>query len=521
MLFFFSFDKKWPFIGSMNIANRIRNFSKEHPHKLAIISELDAGREQTFQELEMLSNKIAKYLATLGIRRSDKVVIFVRPRLHFPAIMWALFKLGAIPVLIDPGMGKKNLLQAILDTAPKAMIAEPIVFLAKIFYPKFFKSVREVILTKESCWVTLLRKLFAYTQAPLHFISKIVGEPGSATPFEVAIEDLDADDLSAILFTSGGTGVPKGVIYTHEIFEKQITALETMFKLTPSDRDLPGFPFFSLFTLAMGMSVVLPTLDPTKPSKANPASIVRSINRYKATFASGSPAIWERVALYCKEHKLTLPSLRSLAMFGAPIRPDLIAAYSEILVAPGADTYTPYGATEALPLTSVSGLEILTQGKERWRAGEGIYLGRPLEQAGVQIKIIAIDYEIHKSLEEVSILPANTKGEIIVSGHIVTKEYYGMPEKTLLAKIRDHEQRLWHRMGDVGYLDESGALWFCGRKDHVVFSDLGEFYPVCIEAIFNQHPKIKRSALIGLCNRRESDCQQQQHAPKSTLIPAI
>jgi len=89
-------------------------------------------------------------------------------------------------------------------------------------------------------------------------------------------------------------------------------------------------------------------------------------------------------------------------------------------------------------------------------------------------------------------------GEIIVKGPTASREYLNLPDKTAEAKIYDHNETFWHRMGDVGYLDEAGRLWFCGRKSHVVTTPTHDLYPIPVEAIFNKHQEVQRSALVGL-----------------------
>jgi len=88
-------------------------------------------------------------------------------------------------------------------------------------------------------------------------------------------------------------------------------------------------------------------------------------------------------------------------------------------------------------------------------------------------------------------------GEIVVKGPVVTREYLNRPEKTALAKIQDADG-IWHRMGDVGYFDDQGRLWFCGRKAHRVTTRDGVLFPVTAEAIFNHHPDVARTALVGV-----------------------
>jgi acyl-CoA synthetase (AMP-forming)/AMP-acid ligase II len=430
----------------------------------------------TFQDLDLAINSYCHFFYDQGIRQGDKVLLFIKPGLNFPAITFALFKMGAVPILIDPGMGKKNLLAAISQVKPKVMIAESVVFLLKHFYPHHFSSIQISLsmgfkfLAQQSLGNLPLRNL---------------------EPF--ATYDASENELAAILFTSGGTGIPKGVVYTHQILETQRKALQKMFSLTSSDIDLPCFPLFALFTLSMGMTSCIPEMNPSRPSGVSPQKIIKNIMQFNPTFLAGSPAIWEKVGEYCLKNNIQLPSVKYLVMFGAPVSLKIHQAFSKIL--PNGTTYTPYGATESLPVSNISGKEVLSQTANLTLKGKGTCVGFPVE--GTEVLI----YE-DSEIPEVCLDPAKIKktfevGEILVKGKIATKEYYEMPEQTKLHKIYDKDG-FWHRIGDLGYLDHDGRLWFYGRKSHKIITSKGPLYPIPVEAIFNQHPLIKRTALVGL-----------------------
>jgi acyl-CoA synthetase (AMP-forming)/AMP-acid ligase II len=180
-------------------------------------------------------------------------------------------------------------------------------------------------------------------------------------------------------------------------------------------------------------------------------------------------------------------------MAGAPVSPEL---HKLILsVAPNAETMVPYGATEALPAANMTGEELTDAVAEKIKNGQGYCVGRPITSINIYI-IKPVDKKL-SSWDEVTLLPAGETGEIVIEGDIVTPEYFNLPEFTALSKIR-RGNKILHRMGDVGFFDETGYLWFKGRKAHRVFTENGILYPVCCEAIFNRHPQVKRSALIGI-----------------------
>lgn len=468
----------------MNIADRFTDIANTHKNKVAVKYPRRAGKQYhydaiTFGQLESLSNQYANGLARIGFRRGMKTLLFVRPSLQFPALVFALFKLGVVPVFIDPGMGRKNLLAAIEEVAPRGLIAEPEVHLMRILFNQSFKSVALNVTTKGpkigNCH-------------PLAALAK-----SGATFKNVQMEP---DEMAAILFTSGGTGRPKGVVYTHKIYTEQTRLLQELFNLSDREIDLPGFPLFSLFTLCMGMTSCIPDMNPSQPAKADPRKLVQNITDNQATFLAGSPAIWQGVADYCAEHKITLPSVKYLVMFGAPVRNELHEKFQPIL--PNGTTYTPYGATESLPVANISGKTILTETAALTRDGKGTCIGDPVP--GVEVAIIAISDDIIGNMSDARLLKPYDIGEIIVKGDMVTAAYYQSPAETALAKIKDGDS-FWHRMGDLGYRDDRGRLWFCGRKTHRVETPSGLLCPVNCEAVFNMHYGVKRSAVVGIGKR--------------------
>ncbi len=467
----------------MNIASRIEAQAKIRPQQVAVRFPKKLGddtyiyKSLTFKELNERSSHYASYLFDQGIKKGNKVLLFVRPSLDFSALVFAIFKLGAVPVLIDPGMGRKNLITAIKQVRPDALMAVAEVHFMRIFFKEAFDGIKVFISTG-----------IAFNK-DTHTLKKMKKAPKK----EFITQECAPEDIAAILFTSGGTGIPKGVVYTHKIFNTQTDILQKMFSLTDKDIDLPGFPLFSFFTMAMGMTSCIPDMNPSKPAKCRPMALVQNIADNNATFVAGSPAIWERVADYCIENNLILPSVKYLVMFGAPVRVELHKKLQRVLT--NGTTYTPYGATEALPISNISGKYILDNTAKLSNQGKGTCIGSPAP--GIEVKIIKAHERVLNTFDEIEELESNQVGEIIVRGDVVTHEYYHMPDKTLEAKIKDGGT-FWHRMGDVGYFDEEGKLWFMGRKIHRLELESEIKYSIPVEAIFNTHLLVKRSALIGI-----------------------
>ena len=463
-----------------NVSELIQYHATKRPDNVAITAprkKLFGGfkyKSITFLEANKKIDQFVLKLQALGVKPQDRVLIFVKPNLDFNLIVFALFRLGAIAIFIDPGMKREYFFKCIKEVKPDALIGISKVHLLRLFYQDIFSTIKIFI---------TMSHLSVLNKSLYHGLKKQLGK--------VNIYQPKTTELAAILYTSGGTGKPKGVEYGHDIFINQTRMLKTEFSLNSFDIDIPGFPLFSLFTMAIGMNSAIPFMDAAKPAECKPEFLYQNIQDNQATFIAGSTAIWERLADYCLKNKLKIQSVKSVVMFGAPVTLSLHRKFAQILTQ--GTTYTPYGATECLPVTNVSGKFILSNAAQEIQNGKGVCVGPALE--GVKVKIIKQSQDIIKKMSDVEELGAEEIGEIIVNSLNVTKAYFEQEEATQKAKIYDG-QKVWHRMGDVGYLDKNGNLWFCGRLKHVVELKNTKLYPIQVENIFNQHPKIKRSALI-------------------------
>jgi len=313
----------------------------------------------------------------------------------------------------------------------------------------------------------------------------------------VALPQTQATDQAAIIFTSGSTGPPKGVSYEHGMFDSQVDLIRDRFGIQPGEIDLPGFPLFALFNAAMQVTTVIPDMDPTRPANVDPVKILEAITDQGVTQAFGSPALWNNVGRYCEANDIRLPTLRRVLSAGAPVPNHVVKRMIKALP-DEADIFTPYGATECLPVAAIGGRQVLAETAQQTAQGAGTCVGTVFDR--MQVKVISTAFEPIATLADAQEVGAGQIGEIVVKGPVATREYFQRPDGTALAKIADGDT-FWHRMGDTGYFDEQGRLWFCGRKAHIVFAPGGPMYSVCCEAIFNQHSNIYRCALVGLGER--------------------
>ncbi|MDD3696212.1 MAG: fatty acid CoA ligase family protein [Lentisphaeria bacterium] len=474
---------------STNIASLLDEQALQQPRQGAVY--FPQGRDPqgrvaythlTFAQLKEQSDYYAWALQGQGLRPGMKTLLMIRPSLEFYSLLFAVFKVGAVPILIDPGMGWQSFLEAVRSMQPEAFLGLPAAQLLRVFRRRYFKSVK-INITLGS-WRLWSGKT----------LSELRGKPG---PFPLCQPEPAA--LAAVLFTSGSTGPAKGVCYTQDIFQTQVRLLRREYAIKPGEMDLACFPLFSLFSLALGAAVVIPDMNPSKPAQVNPQRILEALHNLPVTYSFGSPALWRQVAKYAGEKNLKLPGLRRIIMAGAPVPAELHESLFSILPK-GAETYTPYGATEALPIANFSGSEMLAETKAASLAGKGICVGKPIPE--IEARIIAISDEPIASMQEAKILPPGQTGELCVSGACVTAEYYQQAEANRLAKIREGD-KLWHRIGDLGYFDDKHRFWFCGRKSHRVeyLDRQGQprtLFSIPCEAIVNQIEGVRRSALVGI-----------------------
>ena len=237
-----------------NIAHSLKISTEKTPYKRAIVCP--EGRDKkgrvlysqmTFQQLERESDRLAFGLERVGIIRGTRTILMVMPGMAFFTTIFAMFKVGAVPVVVDPGMGLDRMLECFKQGKPKAFIGIEKAHLLRMLKPGSFKSVKT--------WVTVGRRWFwgGYT------LDQLTIETDDPYPKVQTTKD----ETAAIIFTTGSTGPAKGVVYTHGNFQAQIKQIQDHFQIEPDEIDLPTFPLFALFDPALGMSAVIPDMDPT------------------------------------------------------------------------------------------------------------------------------------------------------------------------------------------------------------------------------------------------------------------
>ena len=506
----------------VNIATHLKEMARRQPHQAAVLLPTGRGadgartyRRINYAELDLLSDHFARRLVQTGVTRGIRTALMVPPSLEFFALTFALFKVGAVSVFVDPGMGVQNIGKCLAEAQPEAFIGIPKAHLARKLFGWARPSLKHLVAVGPgAAWCGWLSRHIETWELP--------GESSlRSTLPDFSVETTTAEETAAILFTSGSTGVPKGAVYSHGNFAAQIEMLKTTFSIEPGEVDLCTFPLFALFAPALGMTAVIPQMDFTRPAHVDPAEVSEPIQQHAVANLFGSPALLNRVGRFYERSAEQWPSLRRVLSAGAPVSPAIIERFAKHL-APGVQIFTPYGATESLPVAVIGSEEILNETREKTAQGGGTCVGRPV--AGMRISIMRISDDPVPVWNESLQAPPGEIGEIVVDGLNVTQEYFRRPDLTALAKIRDPSTgRMRHRMGDLGYFDDKGRLWFCGRKSHRVVTSQGTFFTEPVEGVFNTHPDVFRTALVGVSRQGQVEpvlCVEMESGRRNPNVAA-
>jgi acyl-CoA synthetase (AMP-forming)/AMP-acid ligase II len=481
-----------------NLATRLQENAEKFPEKPIFIlpGRNSAWETITYRQLAERSDHMARGIAALGIQPGTRAVLMAPPSVDFFALVFAMLRAGIVPVMVDPAIGLRNVTACLEAAQPQVYFGSALTQAIRVLYSWGRKSLRmklgiaDVLRAGGSAWGvrrTQLNGTFS-------------GEsPSGLTelPQKVWCDALAQPDETeaAIVYTSGSTGLPKGAVFSHTNFSTQIEMLVKALDLRGDEVDLPAFPLFALIDCLLGVTAVIPDIRFPPPAKVDPVKMVNAIQTHLVDTMFVSPAALARVARFGVEKGLKLDSLKKVITAGAPAPAEVQEQFVSLL-SPEANLFGVYGSTETLPVSLINSREVLNETRYLSAHGAGICIGRPVD--GAQVRIISISDEAIPNWNESLEVPIGTVGEITVKGGAVTESYVGQEQATLLAKIRDVDGKAVHRMGDLGYFDEKGRLWYCGRKSHRVETANGTLFTEPIEGIFNAHPQAYRTALVGV-----------------------
>lgn len=472
-----------------NVASRLRIVTSLAPGAIAIAEpdgppQSDGARSYaltTFAGLDQRSDDIARGLLAWGLKPGMRMAMLVPFGAAFIELVFALMKAGVVTVLVDPGMGRKHLVRCLSESEPDGFMGIPKAQAIRSVLRRRFPTAQ---------WNVTVGKKWFWGGKTLNQIAQL----GAASHDRIDFPRMNRSDDAAIIFTTGSTGPPKGVLYTHGTFHAQIDRIRERYDIHRGSRDLACFPLFGLFDAVMGVTTIIPDMDPTRPAAVDPQRLVEAATQWEVDQAFGSPALWNTVVRWSDANQVErpFPTLKRVLSAGAPVPAHTLVKLRE-LVDPEANIMTPYGATEALPIASIESREIIAETGPASMKGKGVCVGTRFED--VEWRVIEIDDGSFDDISQTTEVDRGKIGELMVTGPMVTQKYVVRADQNAMHKVRDGD-RIWHRMGDVGYLDPRDRFWFCGRKAHRVTVGKRTLFTVPCEAIFNAHPSIYRSALV-------------------------
>ncbi len=459
-----------------NITDYVFDFSGSNPDKPALLHP----HKISFSGLCLLINRYAAGFQKIGIVQGMKTIVLVTPGVDFFAVTFALLRIGAVPVMIDPGMGNTAMAHALSGTESQAFIGIPKAHLLRLLYPHAFKHV-EIFVTTGFSLRCQDHRLKTFRKSEI---------------FNYEIYNAKPSDVVAVFFTSGSTGPAKAVVYQSQMVDAQINYLKTHFNYRSDDIDLCTFPLIGLLVICLGLSIVLADMDMSNPLHLKPHKLIRNIEQFNCSSMFCSPLVLRLISDYCIVKNLHIKSLVRILTAGAPV-PLKVLKNIKRVIPESSVVHTPFGSTEALSITDAvdSVLHAVYRRSEDYF--DGIFVGYPLK--GIRLKIIKITDDPIELIENAQEMNTGEVGEIVVKGPNVTQSYLANEWANKMSKIGEICSSFqWHRTGDLGKMDENGGLWYFGRKSQRVEAASGTLFTIPCEAVFNQHPAVFRSALVGI-----------------------
>ena len=475
-----------------NLADIAREVAGRDPDRVAVIAPDGRNRDGTrryrrhsYRELSRDVESIAVGLREISIAERTRAVFMAPPSYGGCVAGLAMTRVGATTVWIDPSVGYRNVAERLRRLEVEAFVGIRLAHLGRTAFgwgPRL-----------------LSKAVVVGGRFPGAHSLESLRRPAPDAP---AAPQVEPHEPAAIMYTTGSTGAAKPALYEHRnlchIF--RLVHQTWRFDRHPGPPiDMPVFPAFFSIGLSAGGTIVIPPIDYVRqsPADVDPRALLEVIRDCQVETLFASPVILENLARLGRDQGATAPSLRTVIGGGAPLYAGVIGPLRRMIGVDG-EVHADYGATEALPATELRGHETLSE-QGATAAGRGLCVGRAFP--GVDLKIVAIVDGPIATASDMRELPAGEIGEIIVRGRHVSPRYAGDPPSTLANKIADADGGVWHRLGDAGYLDGEGRLWCCGRLGHRVELPSGALFPLMVEPIFDAHPRVRRSALVGVASR--------------------
>ena len=466
----------------MNVAELLEQQARTRPDQIAIIETGEQGEVQiSYAQLQQAVLHASGFFEQQGLRQGQAVLLFQPMSICLYVYLLACFRLGLIAMFIDPGMGRSYIAQCCSIFPPSALLASPKAHLLRLVSP----ALRKIPLKfSTGIWLPATRSA-NWQDKKLYSDRCVSGE----------------SDIALLSFTSGSTGKPKCAARSHDFLLAQSHVLIKSLSLLEKQLDMNSLPVFVLANLAAGLTSLIPAGDLRKPSDLDAQALIQQIEKHKPDRISAPPSLMENIADTCIKQGLSLNEKIRFFTGGAPVFPRLLKKLAD--VAPRADITAVYGSTEAEPIAhiefhQISGNDFVAMGE-----GRGLLAGHVIDDIDLRIIRSEVDVSVGQLRAEQFLQMTqgdHDTGEIVVSGGHVLKGY--------LHGVGDSETKflvdgvVWHRTGDMGYLDDRRRLWLLGRQKAVVNDRHGDTYPFSIECAAMQNPAVKRAAFLSWQGKR-------------------
>jgi long-chain acyl-CoA synthetase len=458
----------------------LRRSAKKYPDKTALIY---FGHEITYSELDLLTDKFATALADFGVKKGDKVAVYLPNIPQFIISYYGAIKTGAIATAISPLYKEREVEHQLNDSEAETIIVLDLLYpVVEKIWPK--TGLKRVIVTSlkdfmprfKAIFGTLFRKIPSRKierKPNVYFLTELL-DKYAANPPKVAINP--KEDLVALQYTGGTTGIAKGAMLTHmNLVSNAIGCAEWLQGVEAGEIFLAVLPLFHIYGMTTGMNapihlagkiVLLPRFDPVSTFKA--------IQDYKVTVFCGAPTLYAMLLAHPDLGKYDCSSIKFCISGSAPLPPEVQKKFMELT---GGVLVEGYGLTESSPVTHCNPLDPTMK---TVKIGS---IGIPWPDTDAKI------VDIETGEKELS--PGEI-GELIVKGPQVMKGYWKMPEET--AQVLRNG---WLYTGDIGKMDEDGYFYITDRKKDLIKYKGYSVYPRELEDVLYEHPAVKLCAVVG------------------------
>jgi long-chain acyl-CoA synthetase len=445
--------------------------AKEHPEKTAIAY---FEREITYAELDSLSNQFAGALAALGVKKGDRVAVFLPNIPQFVIAYFGALKAGAVSTTISPLHKEREVEYQLTDSEAEAIVALDSLYpIVEKVWPK--TSLKNVIITslEEYTSKTTATPSTLEQKPNVHSFQELLREKESK-PLKVGINP--EEDLAALQYTGGTTGTAKGAMLTHLNLVSNALAFAAWIKGEVAEETfLTALPLFHIYGMTTSMNVpislavkmvLLPRFEPIKA--------LETIQRHKVTVFCGVPTMYSVLLANPELGKFDLTSIRVCISGASPLPPQVQKKFMDIT---GGFLAEGYGLTEASPVTHCSPVD---KTMRTVRLGS---IGLPLPDTAARI----VDVETGEKT-----LGAGETGELAVKGPQVMRGYWRNPKETALV-LRDG----WLLTGDIAKIDRDGYFYITDRKKDLIKYKDYSVYPRELEDVIYEYPAVKLCAVVG------------------------